>query len=231
VHQTNKTEAASKPCQNPKLNYYNLRSSIKEIMKSIRFIAVMMFFAAMFVTTTLAQTAAPAQGGMKVAVISTAAFGDEKTGITKFVKAYSDLRAEFKPRTDKLQTMQNRLATLAKDIENLSKTPNSVVSQGEIDKKREEGERLQREYTFEAEELKAALQRREQAVVGPIFNDIGKALQDYAKQKGYNMIFDISKDENQMLLFFDLATAEATTLDFIKFYNSRPATTATAAPR
>ena len=199
-------------------------------MKSIRFIAVMMFFAAMFVTTTLAQTA-PAQSGMKVAVISTAAFGDEKTGITKFVKAYSDLRAEFKPRTDKLQTMQNRLATLAKEIESLSRTPNTVVSQGEIDKKREEGERLQREYTFEAEELKAALQRREQAVVGPIFNDIGKALQDYAKQKGYNMIFDISKDENQMLLFFDLASAEATTLDFIKFYNSRPATTATAAPR
>ena len=63
-------------------------------------------------------------------------------------------------------------------------------------------------------------------MVGPVFNDIIKAMNDYAKQKGYSVIFDGAKlEESGVLIGFD--DKYDVTKDFIVFYNQRPAGTAT----
>ena len=63
--------------------------------------------------------------------------------------------------------------------------------------------------------------------MGPIRQEIGKALQDYAKQKGIALILDAAKlDGAGLILAFDPERVDVTR-DFITFFNARPATTAT----
>jgi hypothetical protein len=58
--------------------------------------------------------------------------------------------------------------------------------------------------------------------------DIGRAVNDYAKQKGFTVIFDIAKDDSGLLLAIGDEKIDVTK-DFITFYNARPAATATTA--
>lgn len=206
-------------------------------MKTVRFIAALMFFAAFATVTSFAQApAGAASATTKVGIIDTSAFAVDKTGIQKFVNAYRQLEAEFGPRRTEITTMENRLKQLQNEVTTMQaqlQKPGSPISPESVQKKIEEGQVLQTDYTRKVEDYKAAVQRREAATVGPIYQDIGKAIQEYAKQKGFTAIIDISKDQNAMILWADMATVDATTADFIKFYNSRPGGTAatTAAPK
>jgi Skp family chaperone for outer membrane proteins len=204
-------------------------------MKTVRFIAALMFFAAFATVTSFAQApAGAASATTKVGIIDTSAFAVDKTGIQKFVNAYKQLETEFTPRRTEITTMENRLKTIQTQLADLQKQAagvNSPVSADAVQKKLEEGQTLQTEYNRKVEDYKASVQRREAAVVGPIYQDIGKAIQEYAKQKCFTAIIDISKDQNAMILWADMASVDATTADFIKFYNSRPGgTAATTAP-
>jgi Skp family chaperone for outer membrane proteins len=203
-------------------------------MKTVRFIAALMFFAAIAAVPSLAQTgAAPAQATTKVGIIDTSLFADDKRGIQKFIAAYKQLETEFNPRRTEITGIENRLKTIQNDYNNLVKqqgTAGSPVSADAVQKKMDEGQNLQIEYNRKVEDYKQAVQKREAALVGPIYQDIGKALQDYAKRNGFTAIIDISKDQAGMILVPDIAAVDAVTTDFIKFYNARPAGTAAAAP-
>jgi Skp family chaperone for outer membrane proteins len=205
-------------------------------MKTVRFIAALMFFAAFAAIPSLAQTggaAAPAQGGSKVGIIDTSAFAIEKTGIQKFISAYKQLESEFGPRRTEITGIETRLKTIQADYQKLldaSQKQGSAVGADAVQKKLDEGQTLQIEYNRKVEDYKQAVQKREASLVGPIYQDIGKAIQDFAKQKGFTAIIDISKDQNAMIVWADMASIDATTADFIKFYNSRPAGTAAATP-
>src|SRR5258708_39884562 len=59
----------------------------------------------------------------RIALIDTTMFGDEKNGIWRYVDAAKSVQAEFKTRTDELQSMQSRLNTLATEIQTLIKSP------------------------------------------------------------------------------------------------------------
>lgn len=201
-------------------------------MKSIRSIAAIMFFAVLFAVPAFAQTATPAQNTSKITLINSALFDDEKAGITKYVQAFKSLETEFAPRRTELQGMQTKLQGIVKELENLQKTAGqagSPVSAQTLTDKQTEGENLQREMKFKQEQANAAFQRRFEAVIGPIQNDIGKAIREYAKQKGFLMVFDASKDEKAMILWADMDVVDSTA-DFIKFYNARPAGTAATTP-
>ena len=81
----------------------------------------------------------------------------------------------------------------------------------------------------EQEDAKNKAARREPQVMGPIRQEIGNALQDFAKQKGYALILDAAKlDGAGLILAFDAAKVDVTK-EFITFFNARPATTATTA--
>ncbi|RMF98730.1 MAG: OmpH family outer membrane protein [Acidobacteria bacterium] len=174
-----------------------------------------------------------ASGGMKIAVINTLAFDDEKAGILKYVNALNTLEREFQPTKTELQTLANKIETLTKEYNSLleqANKQNSPVSQQTIQAKREEIEKLQREAKFKQEDASARYQSRYQAVVGPVLQDIMKAMQDYAKQKGYALIFDAAKlDEGNLILAVGDVSIDVTK-DFITFYNARQSTTSTTAP-
>lgn len=216
-------------------------------MNSFRSIAATLFFVAIFAASTFAQAtgaaattaaAQPAAGGNRIGVLDTRAFGDEKLGITRYVTAYKQLQTELKPRADKLQGMNTRLQTMAKDFENLQKqaqTPGNPISPQTLATKQAEAEELNLQLKQEKESYDLAAGKVYQRVVGPISSDISRAMQEYAAQKGFALILDLDKlvdSQNGNTPILVLTRAGDVTEDFIKFYNSRPAGTATtAAPK
>src|SRR5829696_1951774 len=97
-------------------------------MKTARFFAaVALLTAAAFSvsaqqrpTTPAATPAAPqavAVPDSKMAMIYSDMFLDPKSGITKYSTLLATLNREFQPRQAELQTLQTRVATLTKEIE------------------------------------------------------------------------------------------------------------------
>lgn len=214
--------------------FSKLRSITKK-MKTFRLVAASFIFAAIFAVSAFAQTTgAPAQAGQtKIVVIDTGAFfGDDKGvgGITKYVNAMKTLETEFTPVQKELETMQTRLQTMAGEIEKMRNPPQGVpVNTGSLQTKIDEAQNLDRDLKRKQEDAKARYEKRQSQVMGPVMQDIYKAMQDFATKNGYAMIFDAAQLDNQRLvLAFDPAKADVTK-DFITFYNARPAGTATAA--
>ncbi|HQU82281.1 MAG TPA: OmpH family outer membrane protein [Pyrinomonadaceae bacterium] len=202
-------------------------------MKTVRLIAVSFIFAAFFAVSAFAQTGAAQTGTFKFAVIDTGMFGgDEKGvgGITKYVNAMNTIEAEFKPLQTDLQTMQTKLQTLAAEIEKMRNPPQGVpVNTSTLQTKIDEAQNLDRDLKRKQEDAKARFEKRQGQLLGPIMQDIYKAMQEFTMQKGYAMIFDGAQLDNQRLVVaFDPAKADVTK-EFITFYNARPAGAATAA--
>ncbi len=198
-------------------------------MKTFRLFVATLFVAAFFAVSALAQTPAS-----KIGLINTNAFEDEKGGITKFLTARKSLDAEFKKDFDDLTSLVNRLTALEKEIGVLetqikaaqgTNVPISATIQTTYSTKADEYGKLTREHKFKQDDAKVRYEKREQVVLGPVMLDIGKAMQDYQKQKAYALLLDSAKLFNAGVL---LAWDEVTdvTADFVKFYNARPATTA-----
>ena len=204
-------------------------------MKTFRLIAATFLFAAIFAVSAFAQAVQTPVG--KVGVINTFAF-DDKAGIAKYTTAMNSLDAEFKKDFDELQALYTRIQNLEKElgglqtqIQNASNTTGTTVPinttqlQTTYTTKADEYGKLGREYKFKQDDAKARYERRRQVVMGPILQDIGKAMQEFAKQKGFAMILDGAKlEEAGILLAFD--EKYDATKEFITFYNTRPATTA-----
>lgn len=209
--------------------FFKIKEYYKK-MKTFRSIAAAFVFAAFLAVSAFAQTASQPTG--RIGVINTLAFDSDKGGITKYVTAMNNLENEFKPLQTELQTMATRLQGMQKDLQVLQEQVQkggAPVDQKTINTKVEEYEKLGREFKFKQEDAKARYERREQTLLGPVRLDIGNAIQEFAKQKGYSMILDASKlDGAGLLLAFD--EKFDATKEFITFYNSRPATTAAAKP-
>jgi Skp family chaperone for outer membrane proteins len=199
-------------------------------MKTFRLIAAAFFIAAIFSASAFAQAA------NKIGLINTAAFEDEKAGITKFINGRKSLNLEFKTELDALGVLYTRIGNLEKEIVALEtqikaaqanpQVPISPTLQTSYSTKADEYGKLGREYKFKQDDLKVRYERREQVLLGPILLDIGKAIQDYQKQKAYAVLFDATKlFQAGVLLAWDDVTD--VTVDFIKFYNTRPAAAVT----
>ena len=194
-------------------------------MKRISLFAALFAFAALFSVSASAQaTAQP-----KFAVINTAAF-DGKDGLTRYNIAMDGLEKEFAPVQTKIQGMMTRYQTLAGEIKKLQEQPANVpIDQNAAQTKVSEYQTLEKSIKREQEDAKANFDRRQQAVMGPLLQDIGKAMQDYANQKGYDLILDAAKLDNAGLILAFNPTKVDVTKDFITFYNARPAGAASAA--
>lgn len=203
-------------------------------MKTFRLIAAGFFFAAIFAVSTFAQTAAAGAG--KIAVIDTGAFGVAKEGINKYITAQTTLDNEFKPVQTELQGMVTRIQALEAELKKLqqaSQNPSVPAAGGaaSFQTKYEEYEKMGREYKFKEEDAKTRYERRRGVVLGPISQDISKAMQEFAKQKGYTMILDGGRlFENGFILAMGDEKVDVTK-EFITFYNARPAGTASAATK
>ena len=196
-------------------------------MKRISTIAVGFIFTAIFAVSAFAQAGAQPTV-TKIGWIDTGAFADPKDGVTKYNAALNALDKEMAPTVASLTAMQTKLQIVADEIEKFNKAGTSAVpvNQSAILAKQEEGQNLQRDLEFEKKKYDAKVQKRSGEVLGPVSNDISKAIQDYAKLKGFAVILDIAALSNANALLALDASANITK-EFIAYYNTRPATTAT----
>lgn len=199
-------------------------------MKSLRLIITGLLFTFVFAVSAFAQTTAPTG---KLGLIDTRYFDNGKDGILKYSAAMDSVIKEFEVENNEMKTMATKLQTLEKEIaalrDQLSK-PNSPIKPEAVNAKIEEYDKLAREFKFKQEDGKVRFARREQAVMTPIRQDISKAMQEFAKQKGFSLVLDISKIADAgLILAFDEKVI--LTQEFIKFYNARPATAATTATK
>ncbi len=197
-------------------------------MKTFRSIAVGFVFAALFAVSAFAQ--APATS-TKIGIINTAAF-DDKAGITKYVNAANALEVQFKPVDAELRTMAAKIEALQKEIQTIQAqaqaNPTVPIKPETVNAKVADYDKMTREFKFKQEAAKADYERQEAISLGPIRQDIGKAMQDFAKQKGYALILDAANlEKTGLLLAFD--EKYNVTTEFITFYNARPAGTASTA--
>jgi Skp family chaperone for outer membrane proteins len=152
----------------------------------------------------------------KIALVDTTVFGDEKVGIKRYLTAVNTVQRGFEAKNAELRNLQNQIKVIADDLTKLSNNP--VVNQDSLRAKREEGERLQRELKYKKEQAEADFEKRYTEVVGPISNDIGNSLIQYAAQNGLTMILDISKLLPAVL---SVNPAMDVTQEFIADYNNK----------
>jgi Skp family chaperone for outer membrane proteins len=201
-------------------------------MRRISVFAAIFAFAALFSVSAFAQGAANAAGGPKIVVINTLAF-DGKDGIGRYNNAMDSLDKEFAPVQTKIQGMVTRYNTLGQEIKKIQDAASAPgappINQKDAETKVTEYQNLEKSIKREQEDAKASFERRQAQVMGPLLQDIGKAMQDYANQKGYDLILDAAKLDNaNLILAFNPAKVDVTK-DFITFYNARPAGAATTA--
>lgn len=178
-----------------------------KFFQSIGFTAVLLFFSAI----------AGAQTGTKIGLVNSYQFADEKAGIMKYVSANKALVLEFTPIENEIKGMNDRLRIITSEVSG----PRTAAEQKAVEARVEEAQKLQLDIKRKTEDAKSRYTRREQVVLGPIMQAIGQGLQDYAKQKGYALIFDLAKDQNGLLIAVGDQSVDVTK-DFIAFYNARP---------
>ncbi|MEP6786890.1 MAG: OmpH family outer membrane protein [Acidobacteriota bacterium] len=196
-------------------------------MKRISILAVSFVFAAVFAVSAFAQAGAqPAPS--KIGWIDTSAFADEKEGVTKYNNALKALQAEMKPRLTELQTIDTKIKTISDDLAKMQANTAVPFDQKTALAKQDEGQKLQRDFDYKKKDYDAVLSKRSGEVLGPVSADISKAIQDFAKQKGYSVILDIAALANDnMIAILAMDASANVTKEFIAYYNTRPGTTAT----
>ena len=204
-------------------------------MKIIRAIAAIAFFAAISAASVAAQpkpttTPAPSTAGSttgnvpetKLALVETDYFLDEKAGIMRLVSAAKKVETEFQPRRTELQNLQAQIDKLTADLQKASPVQDPKVSaqqQDAIDQKKRD---LQRK----SEDADAAWKKKLQDVMSPIYDDIGKALDAYAKAHGITLILDASKVQGILSADSSLDITKA----FITEFNTKNPATASLTP-
>lgn len=194
-------------------------------MRKISMFAAAAVFAAMFTVAASAQTAAPA----KIGLVNTSIFTNEKEGLKKVSAAVTQLNNRLRPMEQELTTLQTRIRTIEEDLRKLqAAAATAPINETTFTTKREEGAKLAREFEFKNKEYEAFREKVTNEILGPVNADIARALDEYAKQKGYMMIFDVVPLAQSSVLLSADASADITA-DFVAFYNARPAGAATAA--
>ena len=159
----------------------------------------------------------------KVAVIFSAAFQDPKQGIARFGVLLNKLNGEFQKTQDDLNQTAKTIQTLQDEITKLqgSANPDAKTVQAKVDQL----EQMKKDYQRKGEDGQAAYQRRRQEVFSPLQDDVGKALDAYAKARGITLVIDGSQVEGVLYA----AEAIDITKAFITEYNSKNPVAASAA--
>ncbi|HSE34366.1 MAG TPA: OmpH family outer membrane protein [Pyrinomonadaceae bacterium] len=168
------------------------------------------------------QTSSGVVPDSKMAIIYSDAFLDPKTGIARFNSLLTTLNREFQPRQTELQNLDTRVKALAKEIDDQS----AVAAPASLQQKRDQLAQLNVELKRKSEDAQAAYNKRRQDIFMPLQQDIGKALEAFAKARGINLIVDGS----QVPIVYTADALDITTA-FINDFNSKNPATASVTPR
>jgi Skp family chaperone for outer membrane proteins len=193
-------------------------------MKRLCLLAVLLLLAAS--ASVMAQGAgAPQTTGpipiSKLAVIYSGDFQDPKSGIARFAAAIIKLNGEFQKTQDELTQTAARLRQQQEEITKLQQAPN--VTPAQIQARIETLDQQKKDYTRRGEDAQAAYQRRRTELLAPLQEDVGKALDVFAKARGITIILDGS----QVPLLYAADSIDITKA-FIADYNSKNPATASA---
>jgi outer membrane protein len=162
----------------------------------------------------------------KMAVVYTDVFLDPKTGIAKFNSVVTKLNGEFQKIKDEITAMQTRAQALEAEINKLREAPQGTpIDQRALQTKIDQLEQLKKDIQRKAEDAQAAYNRRRQELFSPLQDEIGKALEAFAKARGINVIIDAA----QVPLLYAADSIDITRA-FITEFNSKNPATASATP-
>ena len=173
-------------------------------------------------------TAAPATAAQlptaKMAVIYTDMFLDAKTGIAKFTTIVNKLNGEFQKLKDEITAMQTRAASLEGEINMLRDAPaGTPIDQRSLQAKIDQLEQLKKDIQRKGEDAQAAYNRRRQELFAPLQDEIGKALEAFAKARGITAIIDAA----QVPLLYAADNIDITRAFITEFNTKNPATAVT----
>ena len=164
----------------------------------------------------------------KMAIIYTDLFLDQKTGIAKFNSVVTKLNGEFQKMKDELTQMQTRATSLESEINKLREAPEGApVDQRSLQAKIDQLDQLKKDIQRKGEDAQAAYNRRRQELFSPLQDEIGKALEAFAKARGINVILD----GTQVPLLYAADSIDITRAFIAEFNSKNPVTATSAAPQ
>lgn len=160
-----------------------------------------------------------------MAVIYTDAFLDQKTGIAKFNSVLGKLNGEFQQVKNELDQLQKRAQALEAEINKLREAPAGAPppDQRTIQAKIDQLDQLKKDFQRKSEDAQAAYNRRRQELFMPLQDEIGKALEAFAKARGINVIIDAA----QVPLLYAAESIDITRAFITDFNTKNPVTAAT----
>jgi outer membrane protein len=162
----------------------------------------------------------------KMAVIYTDMFLDQKTGIAKFNSVLTKLNGEFQAVRNELTQMQTRGQQLEDEINKLQTAPaGTPIDQRSLQTKAEQLDQLKKDIQRKGEDAQANYNRRRNELFAPLQDEIGKALEAFAKARGINVIVDAA----QVPLLYAADSIDITRA-FITEFNTKNPVTAAATP-
>lgn len=163
----------------------------------------------------------------KMAVIYTDLFLDQKTGIAKFNNLIAKLNGEFQKIKDELTQMQTRAQALETEINKLREAPEGTpIDQKALQAKIDQLDQLKKDIQRKGEDAQGAYNKRRQEIFTPLQDEIGKALEVFAKARGINVIIDAA----QVPLLYAAETIDITRAFIADFNSKNPVTAATTTP-
>ena len=120
--------------------------------------------------------------------------------------------------------MQTRGTALETEINKLREAPEGApVDQRSLQAKIDQLDQLKKDIQRKGEDAQANYNRRRQELFGPLQEEIGKALEAFAKARGINVIIDAA----QVPLLYAADSIDITRAFIADFNSKNPATAAT----
>jgi len=163
-------------------------------------------------TTPVVKAVEPA----RIAYVSSSQFLAEATGIKELVRVSKSLELEFTATQSELSLLNEKLRTIAVEINRLRSDP--VANAKALEEKQTAGLQMQQDLQKKQQEAQAKYQQRQHETEGPVTEQIGKELRAFAKERDVSMLFDASKLGDALL---DAKVELDLTPDFIAYYNAK----------
>ena len=205
-------------------------------MKIFRATAAIAFLAAICIPSVRAQQPRPGTvtptgtspavnvPDTKIALVNSDAFADEKAGIVRLVIAMKKVDNEFGPRRTELNSLKEQIQKAEADLVKVGPMQSALINQ----QQQEKIDQMKKDFQRKGEDAQAAYQKRLQEVLGPVYDDIGKALDTYAKAHGITLVLDVTKVQG----IVSASDSLDITKPFITEFNSKnPATAAVTPPK
>ena len=163
----------------------------------------------------------------KIAVIFSEAFQDPKQGIAKFSVIQNQLNGEFKKPQDDLTAAAQRVQALQDEITKLQSST-ATVDPKTMQAKVNQLDQLKKDSQRKLEDTQAAFTKRRTDLLTPLQDDVGKALDAFAKAHGITLIIDGSQTPGVIYAADNMDVTKV----FIAEYNAKnPVAASTTTPR